>query len=137
MAETKRAGSPFWQRKDCFWRRDSNPPQPLGSGYNCPFFVSVLSVPGIFLLLSPSPLKNHSPPSTPHPPQALDQSAEHQVSPHNLSLKGIIIRSLGPEAEKYEGLLSLDKWNTDAASRKGLRAIRGRWRARGVSYEVA
>lgn len=32
------------------------------------------------------------------------------MSLHNLSLKGIIIRSLRPEAEKYEGLLSLDKW---------------------------
>lgn len=62
-------------------------------------------------------------------PWALDQSCEHQVSPHNLSLKAIIIiRSFRPShGGKIWALLSLDKWNADSQSYKELQAITGGW----------
>lgn len=73
-----------------------------------------------------------SPPLESATPWALDQSCEHQVSPHNLSLKAIIIiiiiRSFRPSHwGKIWALLSLDKWNADGQSYKELQAITGGW----------
>lgn len=107
ISETKRASFSYcMQHKEFVFLPDSKPTKPWGCadaqwlqlsevGSSEGSFSFTSHFPGIFLLLSPSLLKSTT-------PWALDQSGEHQVSPHNLSLKGIIIRSLRPEPEKYE-----------------------------------
>lgn len=99
------------RHKDFVFRLDSEPTEPLGcadaqwvqlseagssvgGGGGSFSFTSYFS--GIFPSLLPISLEKRT------TPWALDQSGEHQVSPHNLSLKGIIIRSFRPEPEKYE-----------------------------------